>query len=280
MRIGEMLDRKGHQVYAVRPEWTVREAAAVIAARNIGTTIVTDSAGALVGIISERDLVRALAEFGGGVLDRCVGGLMTASVVTCTPDTTVNDALSLMASHRIRHLPVVLDKEVLGLISIRDVLEFRLESLEENFAALLRGKRDASRARQAGEIANRAKTEFLANLSDKMKSALHAIVDRTEYLAKEMSGVPGSRDYLQDLQAIDARGRAVLATLDNAVELSRLQSNEREPAAVNLAVPELIASCIEAVRDWATRRRDGRRKRQWRRATALRRPPDGEADAA
>jgi signal transduction histidine kinase len=254
MQIGEMLDRKGHQVYAVRPEWTVREAAALIATRNIGATIVSDGAGKLLGIISERDLVRGLSESGAELLDRSVGGIMTASVVTCAPETSVGDALSLMASHRIRHLPVVQDGEVLGLISIRDVLEFRLESLEQNFASLLRGKRDAAQARQAAERAERGKAGFVAGLGGKMTPALHRILDLAGYLAKEMSDKPAGSEHLADLQEIRANGRAALETLDNAVALAQLQSRERLPATESVNLAELVAAAAGLAGDDAMRK--------------------------
>jgi len=254
MQIGDMLDRKGHRVYAVRPEWTVREAAAQIAQHNIGTTIVTDADGKLVGILSERDLVRLLAEDGAKLFDRCVGGVMTASVVTCGPATTVREALSLMASHRIRHLPVVKDGAVLGLISIRDVLELRLESLEENFASLLRGKREATQTSRAVERATRGKAEFVAGLAGKLTPALHKILDLAEELANALAEQPGAADQLRDLQDIDGNGRAALETLDRAVALTQLQSREREPAAECVALPELIAAAVGALRDAAMRK--------------------------
>jgi CBS domain-containing protein len=131
MKIQEILDRKGNQVYVIGPDITMREAAARIVAWNVGAVIVTDTDNALLGIISERDFLRALNKFGTGLLDLRVSVLMTTSVITCTPETTIGDALSLMGSHHIRHLPVVRDGQILGLMSIRDVLEFRLETLSE-----------------------------------------------------------------------------------------------------------------------------------------------------
>jgi CBS domain-containing protein len=131
MKIQEILDRKGNQVYVIGPDISMREAAARIVAWNVGAVIVTDTDNALLGIISERDFLRALNKFGTGLLDLRVSVLMTTSVITCTPETTIGDALSLMGSHHIRHLPVVLDGQILGLMSIRDVLEFRLETLSE-----------------------------------------------------------------------------------------------------------------------------------------------------
>jgi two-component system, cell cycle sensor histidine kinase PleC len=248
MQVGEILDRKGHQVFAVRPEWTLREVAAVIARRNIGTTVVTDPKGGLLGIVSERDIVRALSEAGAGVFELSVGAVMTAAVVTCSPETTVGEALSLMASHRIRHLPVVRDTAVIGLISIRDILEFRLESLEESFAAMLRGKREASISRAADERAQHAKAEFLAGLSDKLKPPLHMIADLADYLGETLFDITGGAGHLPNIAAIGANGRAALEILDNALDLARIDSNEREPSTDDVAVAELIAACVETAR--------------------------------
>jgi signal transduction histidine kinase len=251
MQVGEILDRKGHQVFAVRPEWSLHEAAAVIARRNIGTTVVTDPKGALLGIISERDIVRALTEAGAGVFDLSVGTVMTAAVVTCPPEATVGEALSLMASHRIRHVPVMRNGAVTGLISIRDILEFRLESLEENFASLLHGKREAARARDAGMRAERAAADFLAGLGDKMKPALHAITDLAEYLSDTLFEVPGACNHLPDVAEIGAKGKAALEMLDHALDLARIAGNQREPAPEDIEVPRLIAGCADAVRESA-----------------------------
>ena len=250
MQIGELLDRKGHQIYSARPDWTMRQAAALIAGRNIGTTIVTDEAGTLLGILSERDFVRGIAEHGSALLDWRVASLMTTSVVTCTPETSVGDALSLMASHRIRHLPVMREADVIGLISIRDVLEFRLASLEANFASLLRGKRDAALARQATERAEHDKAGFVAGLGNKLVPSLHAILDIAEDLSRELSGLPG-RDCLPDLREIAANGRVALEAVEHAVALTQLQSRELTPAADRVMVPELIAAAAATVRETA-----------------------------
>jgi CBS domain-containing protein len=131
MKIQEILDRKGNQVYVIGPDISMREAAARIVAWNVGAVLVINSDNVLLGIISERDFLRALNKFGTGLLDLKVSVLMTKSVITCTPETTISDALSLMSLHHIRHLPVVRDGQILGLMSIRDVLEFRLETLSE-----------------------------------------------------------------------------------------------------------------------------------------------------
>lgn len=254
MQVGEILDRKGHQVFAVRPEWRLRDAAAVIARRNIGTTVVTDPKGALLGIVSERDIVRALCESGAAVLDLSVNEVMTAAVVTCPPEATIGEALSLMASHRIRHVPVVREDAVVGIISIRDVLEFRLESLEESFAALLRAKREASIERTAVERAVQFRSEFLSGLTDKIKPALHSVTDLAESLQDQLFELPGGCTHLHEIEQIGANGRAALEILDHALDLARVTGRQRAPVRDDIALPRLIAGCADAVRDAAASR--------------------------
>ncbi len=157
MLVEDILAQKGGQVFAVAPNCTVREMARFIATRNIGTTIVNDARGEMLGIISERDLVRGLSEFDSSYMDMPVSALMTRTIIACEPQTTIAEALSLMGSHRIRHLPVMKDGKTVGLISVRDLLESRLEGLEANFAAVIRGKREASRAQRTADLVNRAR---------------------------------------------------------------------------------------------------------------------------
>ena len=146
MLVDEILDRKGRDIHEVSPDWPVSKATALLATWNVGTILVTDFEGTLLGIISERDIIRSLNEFGGSVRRIKVRDLMTRSVITCTPQTEIGEALSFMASHRIRHLPVVQDNKIRGIISIRDVLKFRIDSLEESFTALVRSEQEATKA--------------------------------------------------------------------------------------------------------------------------------------
>ena len=131
MQVQDILARKGHQVYSVPPDCSVGEAAEMIGSRNIGVAVIVNSQGALLGIISERDFVRSIRKIRGNLSKLPVTVLMTSRVVTCTPETSARDALSLMGKHRVRHLPVVRDGQILGLISVRDVLKFQLEVREQ-----------------------------------------------------------------------------------------------------------------------------------------------------
>jgi len=254
MLVEEMLDRKGHDVFAMCPEQSVREAVALIAQRNIGAMLVTRPGETLLGIISERDVVRYLHENESALLDRPIGDLMTRSVITCAPETTIADALALMGAHRIRHLPVVRGKEVLGLISIRDVLEAQLEHQEGHFAALVHAKRQASLALQAAELAHRAKTEFLANISYELKNPLGTIVGFAEYLSNEAFDLPNVPEQAQYLRKIEDDSRHLLEIVDNLLDLSRIQIKALQPAEETLLLPELLERCVAEVTKDAVRR--------------------------
>ena len=130
MLVKDILGRKGVKLVTTRPKNTVEAAAALLVSNNIGALPVRDDTGKLVGVISERDVVHAFARDGGKVLSLLVEDLMTHDVVVCAPDDTVKEAMRRMARCHIRHLPVVDDGGLCGIISQRDVMEFRLEETE------------------------------------------------------------------------------------------------------------------------------------------------------
>jgi CBS domain-containing protein len=130
MLIGQILAGKGREVVSTRPDATIAEVAGLLKARRIGAVVVTDENGELCGIISERDLARGLADHGAGLLDMRVSQLMTADVVTCSPDDGIGQLMQTMTERRFRHLPVVQDGEMVGIISIGDVVKYRLQELE------------------------------------------------------------------------------------------------------------------------------------------------------
>jgi CBS domain-containing protein len=130
MLIAQILEGKGSDVIATRPEAAIAEVARVLKQKRIGALVVTDADGQLCGIISERDLARGLADHGAGLLEMKVAELMTAEVVTCTPDDGLEKLMQTMTERRFRHLPVVRDGELIGIISIGDVVKHRLQELE------------------------------------------------------------------------------------------------------------------------------------------------------
>jgi signal transduction histidine kinase len=252
MRVEAILDRKGCHLYEVSPDWPVRRAIALLASWKVGTTLVTDFEGGLLGIISERDVIRALNESGGSILRVRVRELMTRLVITCTPETTIPEALSLMAVHRIRHLPVVRGAKILGLISIRDVLEFRLEGLEEHFAALIRaeqesqcGRGGAERERKPTELASRVKTEFLANMSHELRTPLNAVIGFSEIIASEHFGPDATDLYRQYVGHINASGRHLLNLVNEVLDLSKVVSGQLELQESTVDLGGLLRECAD-----------------------------------
>lgn len=130
MRIRDILRTKGTAVATVRPDATVRELLGTLARLNIGAVVVSRDEATIAGIVSERDVVRSLHERGAGLLDAPVSDIMTADVRTCEPDHAVDDLRKVMTTHRIRHVPVVKDGRMVGLVSIGDVVKSAIDELE------------------------------------------------------------------------------------------------------------------------------------------------------
>ncbi len=122
--------KKAHRIVTIRPETIVPEAATILKEEHIGALMVTGNDGALTGIISERDIVRAIPEYGADVLSLSVAHLMTRSVVTCGPDARVHEIMRKMTERHFRHLPVLENGKLIGMISIGDVVKSRLDELE------------------------------------------------------------------------------------------------------------------------------------------------------
>ncbi len=105
---------------------------------NIGAALVRDTENKIVGIISERDIIRGMARHQPGVTQKLAGELMTSPVITCGPDTSVDQLMEMMTNQRIRHLPVMKDGQLLGLVSIGDVVKQRISEIEHESDALRR----------------------------------------------------------------------------------------------------------------------------------------------
>ncbi len=129
MLADQILDAKGRDVATVAPDATVREAVAELARRNLGALVVTEDGTSVAGILSERDVVRHLAADGGDVLDRPVRELMATEVATCGGHDDTESMMATMTEGRFRHLPVVEDGALRGIISIGDVVKVRIDEL-------------------------------------------------------------------------------------------------------------------------------------------------------
>jgi CBS domain-containing protein len=130
MLIAQILAGKGRDVVTTRPDATVAEVASLLKARRIGAVVVTDAAGGLRGIVSERDLACGLADHGARLLEMRVSQLMTGDVVTCSPEDGIGQLMHTMTERRFRHLPVIENGRMIGIISIGDVVKHRLQELE------------------------------------------------------------------------------------------------------------------------------------------------------
>ncbi len=130
MIVSQILREKGHDVYTVFKEISVKEVLTLLAEKRIGAVVVTDQADAAEGIISERDVVRGLAQHGSSILDKKVEELMTKNVITHGLDDHIDDLMQEMSKSRIRHLPILDDGKLVGVISIGDVVKNRVEELE------------------------------------------------------------------------------------------------------------------------------------------------------
>lgn len=138
MKLEHVLQTKGNAVETISPDASVAELVAKLAEFNIGALVVSEDGRSVVGIVSERDIVRRLATEGGDALSHTVGSIMTPSVTCAPPSATTADLMTLMTESRIRHIPVLDQEELLlGIVSIGDVVKSRLGELEDERNALV-----------------------------------------------------------------------------------------------------------------------------------------------
>ncbi len=126
MILEQILKEKGGQVFSVAESATLKEAAELLDARRVGAMVILNEAGAVIGVLSERDIVRNVARQGAEALKCTVGEVMTRNVVTAKPHETLEAAMDLMTDRRIRHLPVVESGRLLGVVSIGDLVKWRI----------------------------------------------------------------------------------------------------------------------------------------------------------
>jgi CBS domain-containing protein len=136
MNVTTILSAKGGDVISIEPTATLETAVRTLAERRIGALLVLGPDRRLVGILSERDIVRVLAEQGAAGLAQPLAQVMTRKVVTCSPSDTVDVLMERMTTGKFRHVPVVEQEKVIGVISIGDVVKHRLKEIEQESAAL------------------------------------------------------------------------------------------------------------------------------------------------
>lgn len=130
MAVAQILRQKGADVVTVSPSDSIQTIVGLLASHRIGAVVVLDGKGSIAGIVSERDIVRAMAADAASVMTRTAKDIMTAKVMTCEPNDSEAELMQLMTENRIRHLPVVSGGRLAGMISIGDVVKLRMEAIE------------------------------------------------------------------------------------------------------------------------------------------------------
>ena len=136
MNVEHVLLEKGRDVVTVEPHRTLADAARTLVDRRIGAVVVAGEDGAVLGILSERDIVRAVARGGSAALEDQISRHMTGEVVTCVPQTAINEMMALMTRRKFRHVPVIQDGRLCGIVSIGDVVKHRVAEIEAEHRAL------------------------------------------------------------------------------------------------------------------------------------------------
>ena len=136
MTVKAILSRKGNDVLTIDPNATLATAIKLLADRKIGAVVITGADRQVIGILSERDIVRAFAASGPAALDEQVGQVMTRKVMTCDEAETISSLMERMTQGKFRHLPVVERGRLAGIVSIGDVVKYRLEEMEKESSAL------------------------------------------------------------------------------------------------------------------------------------------------
>jgi CBS domain-containing protein len=136
MQVDNILQSKGMTVHTVLAHAPISEAIRVLNENRIGAVVVLSDSGGVAGILSERDIVRHLADDPAALLKRAVREVMTSDVITCDRRTTISQLMEQMTEHRIRHIPIVEDGELVGIVSIGDVVKRKIEETEQEALAL------------------------------------------------------------------------------------------------------------------------------------------------
>lgn len=136
MTVEHILAGKGRTVVTIEPERTLFETARLLSEKRIGAVVVSDAEHAVLGIVSERDIVQALAKGGPSALQEPVSQHMTAKVITCTGRSAIRELMQLMTENKFRHVPIVENGRLTGIVSIGDIVKHRLAEIESEHQAL------------------------------------------------------------------------------------------------------------------------------------------------
>jgi signal transduction histidine kinase len=262
MFVRDILAAKGSEVITVGPDTAIRDLAELLVDHGIGAAVVTDDAGGVVGVISERDVIHGIASCGGDCLDMSIGDLMTRDVVSCHPDTTIDRVMARMTDRRIRHLPVMADDGMAGIISIGNVVKHRIAEAEretnrlrehnvEMESLVAERTRELRNANLKLRQASRNKSEFLANMSHELRTPLNAIIGFTRLVMRRSKADLAKKQY-ENLDKIQISANHLLALINDILDLSKIEAGrvEADPTAFTLA--PMVEQCMRTVEPMAT----------------------------
>ena len=136
MKLAALVQGREGEIYKIRADASIAEASVALTEHRIGALLVEDENGEIVGILSERDIVRGMAPHGADLQNVAVSELMTRNIIQCSADDTVNEAMAMMTDRRIRHLPVFDGTELIGFISIGDLVKCRINEIQAEAEAM------------------------------------------------------------------------------------------------------------------------------------------------
>lgn len=136
MKLAELLKRNDHPIFKIKSSDNIANAAGELTERKIGALLVEDDNDEIVGILSERDIVRGMVPHGADLHDVAVAELMTSNLIRCSPEDSVHEAMEMMTDRRIRHLPVFEDDQLVGFISIGDLVKCRIMEVQSEAEAM------------------------------------------------------------------------------------------------------------------------------------------------
>jgi signal transduction histidine kinase len=244
MIVADILRKKGERVVSVTPETPLREAVRIMADSRIGSVVVGTETEPLMGILSERDLVRILSTIEHSSRHIPVGDLCTKHVITCREQNTIEDVMTLMSNNGIRHLPVMRGSRVVAMVSARDLLDAQKETLLSIVQRQKRAYELVLRSKEQAERASRGKTEFLNRMSHELRTPLHAILGFGELAAREArtGGAPAQvESYAGE---IITAGTGLLRILNDILDMSRLEIGEWQAADDHLDIGAETAAVI------------------------------------
>jgi signal transduction histidine kinase len=251
MRAQDILRRKGDKIVQVRPGTPLRQAMSLMAAERVGTVLLIDDAGTLRGIISERDFVRIFTQYGHKALDFPVCDLVRRDVIVCHDDATLHDLITLMSNNAIRHLPVMRDGRVAGMISARDVMDAQKDVLMQLVRRQKQALKLAMQAKTRAEESDHHKTEFLHRMSHELRTPLNAIIGFSGLIASESLGPVGTPQYRDYSGEIGAAGNKLLGIIDEILEMTRLEIGASQSRDQIVDIDDEARACLARFRDEA-----------------------------